>query len=208
MDTTGTIIFLDTETTSLRPDRRVWELGAVVRRLAAPEQRVHRFVYAEDLDLGNADPFSLDIGGYYRRHPQAVPVPAGVPIGAELHSEAEALAEFEYLSRGALIAGNVVNFDTEVIAARMRAHGLLPGWHYHLCDVEALAAGYLRGRAVLEPGAEVASSMLQIAEPPWDSGELSQALGIDPGKYERHTAMGDADWARDLYDKVMGNRAR
>lgn len=42
MDLTGTIIFLDTETTSLRPDRRVWELGAVIRRLAAPEQRVHR----------------------------------------------------------------------------------------------------------------------------------------------------------------------
>ena len=33
--------------------------------------------------------------------------------------------------------------DTEVLANRMRAHGICPSWHYHLIDVEALAIGYL-----------------------------------------------------------------
>src|SRR5690242_20373838 len=138
--TAGTLIFLDTETTSLRWDRRVWELGYIKRMVAAPELRVHRFIRDGDLDLGNADPFSLDIGRYWDRHPACG---ARVPAKAKLMGEAEALAEFAHHSRGALIAGNVVNFDTEVLAARARAHGLLPGWHYHLIDTEALAAGYL-----------------------------------------------------------------
>lgn len=32
MSTIKTLVFLDTETTSLRPDRRVWEVGTVIRR--------------------------------------------------------------------------------------------------------------------------------------------------------------------------------
>jgi hypothetical protein len=43
-----------------------------------------------------------------------------------------------------------------------------------------------------------------IAAPPWDSEVLSRAVGVDPNAYERHTALGDARWARDIYDAVTG----
>jgi DNA polymerase III epsilon subunit-like protein len=195
---TGTLIFLDTETTSLRPDRRVWELGAIIRRVAGGgDHEIRRFIRAEDLDLGNADPFSLDIGGYYDRHPQGRG-DGSLDRGSKLESEAEVLAEFAHLSRGAHLVGNVVNFDADVLDRRMRAHGILPGWNYHLVDVEALAAGNL---AVGDD-----PQLREIARPPWNSEDLSAALGVKvPGPDERHTALGDARWARDVYCAVMGH---
>lgn len=195
---TGTLIFVDTETTSLRPDRRAWELGAIIRRVAAPDHELRLLVRAEDLDLGNADLFSLNIGGYYDRHPQGRG-DGHVPAGGRLVSEADALAEFAHLSRGAHLVGNVVSFDADVLDRRMRAHGILPAWHYHLIDCEALAVGYLAAQTDHPMTGDVAQQL------PWDSGQISAALGIDPAKYERHTALGDARWAMDLYDAVMGH---
>ena len=201
--TTGTLIFLDTETTSLRYDRRVWEIGAIIRRVAAPEQRLHRFIRAEDLDLGGADPFSLDIGGYYQRHPQGRG-DGTVPSGAALHFEADVMAELAHLTRAATIVGNVVNFDTEVLAARCRANGVLWNAHYHLVDVEALVAGYLAGVLLQADPPASGRRLREVITPPWNSQELSDALGVKvPGEGERHTAMGDAEWARDMYDAVM-----
>lgn len=43
----------------------------------------------------------------------------------------------------------------------------------------------------------------QRFDPPYSSEDVSAALGVDPGKYARHTALGDAQWARDLYDAAM-----
>jgi hypothetical protein len=78
----------------------------------------------------------------------------------------------------------------------MRAHGMCPSWHYHLIDVEALAVGYLM-RERIRAGFD--GSML-----PWKSDELSAELGITVTDEERHTALGDARWARAIYDQVMG----
>lgn len=76
------LVFIDTETTSLRPDRRAWEVGliervpVVVRHPDGPdtsstEDREHHwFIDTEDLDLGNADLMSLKIGRFHERHPQ------------------------------------------------------------------------------------------------------------------------------------------
>ena len=41
---------------------------------------------------------------------------------------------------------------------------------------------------------------------PWKSDELSKAIGIDPEDYAKHTALSDARWARDVYDKIVYNR--
>lgn len=87
-------------------------------------------------------------------------------------------------------------------------------WHYHLIDVEALAVGYLYGlkrsheHEVLPPDAYddpavqaaiVGSSYRSL---PWRSDDLSSALGVMVSDEDRHTALGDARWARRIYQAV------
>ena len=93
----------------------------------------------------------------------------------------------------------------------MRANGICPSWHYHLIDVEALAVGYLAGRGWPldhwgDPGGETAR-MFDPRNLPWKSDDLSAALGIRITDDDRHTALGDARWARAIYDAVMNGGA-
>lgn len=187
------LCFLDTETTSLRPDRRAWEVGLITRSPdGTRDDEHHWFVRAEDLDLGNADQMALKVGRFYERHPQILP---GNWQTSLVSGEIEVLRQVEKMTRGAHVVGAVPNFDTEVLASRMRANGICPSWHYHLCCVENLAVGYLAARG--EPVA-----------PPWSSDDLSTKIGVSVEKDDRHTALGDARWARDLYDAVMSAGGR
>jgi DNA polymerase III epsilon subunit-like protein len=188
---TGTLIFLDTETTSLRPDRRVWEIGFYVRKPGEPQADFRWFVDLADLDLGGADLMSLKIGGFYDRHPQANPGAEGRVL-----REHNIMEAFERHSRGAHLVGNVVSFDADVIGQRMREHHICPSWHYHLIDCEALAIGYLAAQNHTTP------TPFDARHLPWDSEAISLYLGVDPAKYDRHTALGDARWAMDVYDAV------
>lgn len=91
------------------------------------------------------------------------------------------------------IVGAVPNFDTERIAHQLlRPNRLREPWHYHLIDIENVAAGYLThktGQPVL---------------PPYDSNELSAGLGVNPDDFQRHTAMGDVQWVMAQWDAIMG----
>lgn len=207
------LCFIDTETTSLRPDRRAWEIGIVARHPGKPDKEHHWFIGSEDLDLGNADLSALKIGRFYERHPDINP-----DASPRCWPERRVLREVEEVIRGAHLVGAVVNFDAEVLAARMREHGICPSWHYHLIDVEALTVGYLNGRRArqneivdgypLENGGKLAPGLVRWNEPvttlPWKSDDLSDLLGIAPASTtERHTALGDARWAMRIYDAVM-----
>jgi hypothetical protein len=75
----------------------------------------------------------------------------------------------------------------------MRAHGICPSWHYHIEDVPTLALGWLYGTG--KPIPEVRKS-----------DAISLAAGVDPTKYDRHTALGDCRWIRDLFDAVTGGK--
>lgn len=203
------LVFIDTETTSLRPDRRAWEVGLVERTAGSFESPGHKdiehhwFVATSALDLGNADPFALKIGRFYERHPYFTDKP-----DKSSRFEASVLREVEHITRGAHLVGAVVSFDAEVLAARMRAHGICPSWHYHLIDVEALTVGYLSAMARVHGDlAEYATAeeLRKAATLPWKSDELAAAVGVKlPSDDQRHTALGDARWARDIYDAVVG----
>ena len=176
-----TIVFLDTETTSLRHDRRAWEIGLVVREPNIIDRDYSWFVSEGDLDMGNADLMSLKIGKFYDRHPDSQPGTGH----AAIRSEWDVLHRVELFTRGATIVGAVPNFDTEVLGNRMRANGICPSWHYHLIDIETLAAGSLR------------------LAPPWDFDSLLAKFGLTYDESSRHTALGDARMVRDLYDAVL-----
>lgn len=214
------VIAVDTETTSLRPDRRVWEVALILpaesglgfRFGSRAEERPGHFrwfIDKADLDLGNADPFALKVGGFYERHPQLADDARG-----HVTSEADVLRQVERITRGAHLLGAVPNFDADVLDRRMRAHGIAPSWHYHLIDIEAMAVGYLAGltRGAANATGESEEDLLAAAgigpvSLPWKSEDLSRACGVEPAsEEERHTALGDAAWALRLYEAITGGK--
>lgn len=184
------IAFVDCETTSLRHDRRAWEVAVILRRPGSPDHKQSWFIEWSNLDLGNADLQSLNFGHFYDRHPQGHRADGRyvLPPG-----ELDVMLQVEELTRGAILMGSNPGFDAETLAARMRAHGICPSWKYHLEDVPTLALGWLYGKG------------LPIPEPR-KSDQISKACGIDPAAYARHTALGDCEWIRDLHDMVTAGK--
>lgn len=211
------LCFIDTETTGVHQDRQVWEI-AMIRR---DDQGQREQAFFVDVDLSNADPFGLKIGGFYDRHPKGIQLATGhFPtmvihgdrassgskswvVPAEPVTRARAALHVAEWTHGAHLVGAVPNFDAETLAPLLREHGLLPAWHYHLIDVEALAVGYLAGRRRTWSAVNVGTK----PEPtplPWKSDDLSLACGVEPAtEEERHTALGDARWAMRIYDAII-----
>jgi hypothetical protein len=177
------IAFVDCETTSLRPDRRAWEIAVIFRQPGQPDHEQSWMIEKDHLDLGEADLQSLKVGGFFDRHGQG-----------RLFDESTALSAVEQLTRGAILMGSNPSFDAETLATRMRFNGICPSWHYHLEDVPTLATGWLYGRGDALPAT-------------WKSDAISLSCGVDPAGYERHTALGDCRWMRDLFDVVTGKAA-
>ena len=202
---TAPLCFIDTETTSLRPDRKAWDISMIRRDENGDDIETQFNVHISNLDLANADPFSLNIGRFWERHPDASRVVDGgrisyarwsvdegsawdVPRGTVVGCFDAAQIVLAW-THGAHLVGAVPSFDAEVLGNLLREEGLMPAWHHHLIDVEALAVGFLAGTAT----------------PPWKSDDLAKAIGVEPAAdNERHTALGDARWAMRIYDRVMG----
>jgi hypothetical protein len=180
-------VILDTETTSLRRDRRVWEV-AMIRIDEYGEREIAALV--SDVDLSEADPKSLDIGRFYDRHPLYGNGTAGGNVHLEEESAVASLVE--YRTRGAVIVGAVPNFDTEVLSDMLYRHKLCPSWHYHLVDVETLVVGWLAAQSNVDRFNEGFGD--DLFDLPWDSNALSRAVRVDPAQFDRHTALGDCRW--------------
>lgn len=170
------VVFVDTETTGLDPDRHeIWEVAAIYW---GGESWIER-AWQLPVDLGRADSMALKIGRFHQRRQKVREWP-------ELDYFS---ANFASITRGKHLAGAVISFDEERLRKLLRANGACPEWHYHLIDVEALATGYLAAQGKALPL-------------PWDSEDLSRALGIEPDT-NRHEALYDAQWAKQIYEAVM-----
>lgn len=184
-----TIAFTDCETTGLHPGRRPWEIAAIIRP-AGGDVRADIpylwFIDVCDLDLGNADPKALEIGGFYQRHPQMI----DAALKGKTYRLADALQSLELVLRGAVVFGSNPAFDTGTLDPLMRANGILPSWHYHPIDIPSMAEGWLRGR-----GRPLPEQLKSEA--------LCRAAGVDPDKYDRHTALGDCGLFRAVYETII-----
>jgi DNA polymerase III epsilon subunit-like protein len=208
------VCFIDTETTGLDPDKHaIWEVA-----LITPNGSEH--VWQFPVDEIASDPFALNIGRYwdrrwgtdndvkyhdavYNAHDRAARRKNFPDEGLAIQPTADWCRYFRDLTAGCHLAGAVVSFDEERLRRLLHKFGVLHRWHYHLIDVEALTAGYLAGCSVSSRAAIKATGMPVPHEPPWNSDALSEALGVDPDDFDRHTALGDARWARAIYDRVM-----
>jgi hypothetical protein len=172
---TSNVVFLDTETTGLDPDRNeIWDLAFI--------RDGKEYEYRFSPDLSRADPIALKIGHYYERIQKAA-LTDDVPPAGDARYSAEGIAHLLY---GRHIVGACPSFDDAFFKRFMLSNGQARStWHYHLIDVEALIAGRL------------------AIEPPWKSDDLSRAIGVEPpSDQDRHTAIGDARWVKQMYEAV------
>lgn len=193
------IVFLDTETLGVHIDAPIWELAAIRRNFSEDgsfkEHELHIFIhhYAPPWLTGPEslpEQFATDYHARFK---------AGSAYGKS--GAAEVLASF--LVGRPHIVGAVPNFDTERISHQLLRPAHIPDpWHYHLIDIENLVVGFIAGRASQGD----VDAGLAMPDLPWNSNDLSRAIGVDPDDYERHTAMGDVLWTRAQYDAVMGQR--
>jgi hypothetical protein len=214
--TDPTLVFLDLETTGLDPDRHdIWEIGAIVR--GSDPEWDGEWLWQLRPDLATADPTGLRISRYYEREmlgrlPETTAVELAAPDQGRRPvrkvTPADVAHRLARLLDGAHIVGAVPSFDAAFLAPFLRKHGQAPTWHYHLVDVEAMAAGYLHGGAwVVERrlGPDAGTRPRATAALPWRSDELTAAVGATvASEADRHTALGDARWAMSTFDAITG----
>jgi DNA polymerase III epsilon subunit-like protein len=180
------IIIIDTETTGLdliRDD--IWEFAAIRRRPNGEEFKLHLFI---DHNYDKIKTLPEDFQDAYReRYDENESV--------NRHEAAIALSRFLSGGRPHLVGMNPA-FDAyrlELFMKNQLDWGYQPGWHYHLIDLENVMIGY--ARALHLKGSERPF--------PWKSDELSRMIGVDPDQFGRHTAVGDVEWAKAVYDKIF-----
>jgi DNA polymerase III epsilon subunit-like protein len=185
------IVFIDTETTGLNPDRHeVWELAIITRRSGQTDTER---VYQVRPDLVIADDEALKINRFHDRF--KVPDDARAALMLGDHAQRIELSTLRQnlmqTMAGAVLVGSNTQFDATFTRKLLGNPDESP-WHYRPVNALELAAGWLLGR-----GEEVPV--------PWSSAEISRRVGVHPpSKHTSHTALPDARWARDVFDVVTG----
>lgn len=195
------IVFLDTETLGTEIDSPIWELAAIRRHADGSETPLHIFI-DHDPDPWMSNPkFPESFKDDYR---------ARYSVYKSMSRTDAAGVLKNFLTGRPHIVGAVTNFDTERIAHQLfRPKGIGEVWNYHLIEIENQIVGYLR--AVSELMDKFGTTRLGDLPPikelfklPWNSNDLSRAIGVDPDQFDRHTAMGDVRWVMAQYDTIHG----
>lgn len=187
-----TLCFVDCESTGLSPHRghTPWELAVIVRRPGVGED--DEYLWQIRPDLAAADPEALEMNGFQSRFcvPDGCDAVRVMDDGGlwklPLH---EALFDIQVVLHDAYLVGAVPSFDAAMLSSLLVAHDRRIPWRHRLVCVETLAAAVL--------GEPVPQGLRHAAT----------ALDVDVDEAGRHTAMGDARAARDVYDAVMARAA-
>lgn len=176
-----TTVFLDTETLGLDRAAPIWEFATIRINDRGLEEAREHFTIRHTAGNWLATLPEAFVRDYQTRYDARTALPPW--------TAAERIAAIT--AGRPVIAGSNPSFDMERLGDLLYAQQIEPDWHYHPCDVPTMAIGWLAARGKLIPR-------------PWKSDELSAAVGVDPSKYDRHTAMGDVLWTRDLYVAITG----
>jgi len=182
------LAFVDTETTGLDPFQHdPWEIAVIFRDGDLDTEHVFRI----EPDLTNADPKALEINRYHER--------TSAP-GWQWQDRQKTAERMYGLLNGVVMVGSNPAFDAEMLTHLFGRYYDNPRpWLYRTVDIAILAAGYRFGQAV---GGDFLFPA-DYPQPPYKSYELSRAVGVEPpAKDVAHTALGDARWAKAVYDAV------
>lgn len=185
---TAPLAFLDIETTGLDTlHDQPWEI-AIIRRDTTDGTHIDSdpAIFHVEHDKTRAEHLPPQFrADHARRYGKTAPI---IPRLTAAHRVANWL-------NGTHIVGTNPAFDTAILTHLLAEHDLTPTWHYHLIDLEAATVGWLTGRGEHVPI-------------PWRSDDLAETVGA-PTRiagvgdiYARHTALGDAEWARDWWDAL------
>lgn len=186
------LIFLDLETTSLDVlTARPWEIAMIERWPNGAERRTT--ILVSDVDTCYADPKSLEVGRFEERHVNDGRARWLTEKMAALWVARRTAAD-PVLGRSVLVGSSVGSFDAPILAAMLARHGYTPEWHHHPIDLVT----WTQAR-------EAAGPFATVSLRGDGSYDLSRRVGVEPPAPEvRHTAMGDAMWARAWWDAVKG----
>lgn len=231
-----TISFCDTETIRLpEGDAVIWDL-ALIRRTMSPDwTRVtgeDTWCWQLPVDLAGADPYSLDIGGYYQRrwtslddavmvsalgddedteqfvdaavagYPLAAPPKDGIYHVVPSWALSSFAETFTRLTHGTHFIGACGMFDAVRLAPLLRKYHACPGWHYQVHDIEDIAAGWV----LAQQARDTSDPAGWPATLPWSSDNLAECLNVTVDETLRHTALGDARMVADMWDVVTSHQ--
>jgi hypothetical protein len=204
------IAFVDCETTHLSAEiGEAWEVAVILREQDGEETTDTEYVWQFVPDLTKADPEALRIGGFEERFN----VPFGLDADAAFTgygsdpvvpmTRAQAVSAILSVLRGAILVGSNPGFDDRFLRKLLGPGGAQ--WHYRPLCIATLAAGKKLGMAEIIRrfgGKPLPSDEVPL---PFSSRDLSRWTGVEPpGPGVAHTALGDARWARDVWDAVWG----
>jgi hypothetical protein len=203
-------LIVDCESTGLYPElgHIAWEWAVIERDTGA--EHVWR-IEADSGDLGRADPAALKISGYHERTRGMQRTTAcdladlADVTGAGAWSCRICLAShLAGLLAGATIIGAVPGFDERFLTAFLRIHGYRPPWpwHYRVRDIGSMAYGHLT--ACLALGAEGRDAALGVPSMDASTDDFARALGVDPERFDRHSALGDCRLVAAMLDVIEG----
>lgn len=173
------LAFLDTETTGLDVGDVIWEVGLYLRSDATLQDQPMVLHLAGISETDFSHPRALEIGGYKHRYGKDAALVPEYEAAHLLHS---------VLASRHLVGANPA-FDARFLTEMFARYGLDPSWNHRLIDVESMAMGSERWPA------------------PLGLRDTAEQLGIRPDPSVLHTAMGDADLARQVYDQIVYGRS-
>lgn len=198
--------FVDTETTGLMQNHEIWEIAAILDPDTDTPDPGEYVWHIQPEHLETADNIALQINGYferfagYRDHSEDIdPWARQNDYPAEkqgAYMTADTFGEyFPKFIRGRVIWCSNPSFDIPRMEKLLRAKRGVPTWHYTPLCIKSAIWGYL----ARDPDSMPVSTK-------HTTSEFCKLLGLDPGNYDRHTALGDARMMYDAYQIISGQK--